>query len=100
MFVARSDRIHDLDHFPLFSGIDRGALVEFPVLVIEAALARSRAKKREIGSSARRGGRRRGELGPLADGPMAIHAIDLDRIARFSVDVAVAVAILLKVAVR
>src|ERR1035441_6485144 len=76
------------------------ALVEFTVLPIEAAFAVGRAQQRQIGTAF--GGSRSGssQIRFFRNGSVAVYAIDLNRIASLSIQVAVSVAVLLKVAIH
>ena len=80
--------------------LDHRALIQLAVLPVEAPLAPGRAQQRQ--DRCRPRGAAAAEVRSVAffDGAVAIDAIDLDRVARFAVQLAVAVTVLLEVAVR
>ena len=91
--------IQNLHDFPLFVLFDHGALEEPTVFPVELAFPPGRAHQLKIGAAlgrCRTGGHQRGAG---IDFAVAVHAVDLDGVARFAIELAVAVAVLREVAV-
>src|SRR5689334_5701607 len=93
------DRVQDLHHFPLFLLLQHGALIEAAILPVETALLPWSAQPGQVGATFWSSDAGRCQGCALLNGAVAIHAIDLNGVAGFSVQFAIAVAVLLEVAV-
>ena len=106
MLAAGSDGALGLNDFPFEVGIGHGALEEFAGAPFETAEAIGSAKNFEVAaarfagaSGVGSGGTGSDERGFLANGAVAIDAIDFDGGARFAVDFSVAVIVLGEMAI-
>jgi hypothetical protein len=97
--ITRRNRVEYLHDFPLLIFVEHRALEQLIVLPVEAPLAPGRAQHLQSRASGRRGNARRSEVGPLLNRAVTIHAIHFDRVSRLSVELAVAMVVLNKVAV-
>src|SRR6266446_971784 len=98
--VTRSDRVLHLHHFPFLVLLEHRPLVQPVILPEEAALLPGCTQSREICAASGRCRARSHQWSSLLDSAMAIHAVDLDGVARLAVEFAVAVTVLLEVAVH
>src|SRR4051794_8724616 len=99
MHVAGSYGVLGLDHFPLLVRLDNGPLIQLSSLPIESQRAPGCTQPGEVIAAfgrCRTGGL---QLGVFVDVAVTVGAADLDGVASFAVELAVAVRILLEVAV-
>src|ERR1700694_1689684 len=99
MGIPWRDAVDHLHYFPRTAWIEIRSLIDFAVFLIEPPLSRRSPLQRKVRSTCRRRGRRGSQRGFRFHGPMAIHAVDLDGVARFAIQIPVAVTIALKVTV-
>src|SRR5580698_4118311 len=99
MQIARSDGVEYLDYLPLLAGVHHGPLEQAIIFPIETARLPWGSQHREIGTSGWRYRSRGLQRGPLADGPVTIHAIHFDRVARFTIQFSVPMVVLRKMTI-
>src|SRR5438105_12244646 len=97
--IAGRDGVFHLHYFPLQALSHARALIEPPIFPIEAELLPGRAHALHVGATGRRCRSAGDKGGVLGDVTVAIHALDLDSIARAAVELAIAVDLLIEVAV-
>src|SRR5256885_793706 len=99
MGVAGSDGVHNLHHLPLNIFVQRGTLEELAFLPVEALLFPRSAQAFEMRATIWRGGAGSYKFGFAGDVSMARFAGNFNGVARFAVELAVAMRVLDEVAV-